>query len=61
MTTKTWHYAPVPRCSLPVLLGKAETQGDDVSLLLAVEQFGDRGELPPFSLQRLLEPFQHAS
>ena len=23
MTTKTWHYAPVARCSLPVLMGKA--------------------------------------
>ena len=36
-------------------------QGDDASLLVAVEQFGDRGGLPPFSFQRLLEPFQHAS
>ena len=34
---------------------------DDVSLLFAVEQFWDRGALPPFSRQRPLEPFQHAS
>ena len=32
-----------------------------MSLLFAVEQFGDRGGLAPFSLQRLLEPVQHAS
>ena len=43
------------------LRGRPQTQGDEVSLLFAVEQFGDRGGLPPFSFQRLLEPFQHAS
>ena len=43
------------------LRGRPQTQGDDVSLLFAVEQFRDRGELPPFSFQRLLEPSQHAS
>ena len=43
------------------LRGRPQTQGDDVSLLFAVEQFRDRGELPPFSFQRLLEPLQHAS
>ena len=43
------------------LRGRPQTQGDDPSLLFAVEQFGDRGRVPPFSFQRLLEPFEHAA
>ena len=41
-------------------LSRPRTQGDDVRLLLAVEQFRDRRDGPPLPLQRPLEAFQHA-
>ena len=43
------------------LRGRPQTQGDDLRLLLAAEQFRDRRGVPPLSLQHPLEAFQHAS
>jgi len=43
------------------LRGRAQTQSDDLRLLFAAEQFGDRGRRPPFAFQRPLEAFQHAA